>query len=194
MERKITLILGKTGQGKTVMRTRLTKPFKRLFVFDPVMQDETLEYYDTNSDLLRDDQDGKFASDQHFRVGVYDTGLLENLATISYISGDCLLVCEECSIAFDSTVRLSPAFREIIFLGRHQRVSLIATAQRAVSVPIALRSQSHRCISFAQHEDRDIAWLRTYFGDRISEIPTLSKLECLDSEDGNISRYKIKFS
>lgn len=191
-DRSITNILGMTGQGKSIMRRALTSKERvnRLFVFDPQMEDESVYYYSDIEELLRDYQENKF-TDSSFRVGCFDVDVLENLATIAYISGECTMVVEECSIAFQSTAKLSYAFKEIVFMGRHQNVSLITTAQRAVSVPIALRSQATRCISFAQHEDRDISWLKAYYGDRVKEIPFLEKLQCLDSERGQIFKYFV---
>lgn len=189
--RSITLLLGKTGQGKSHFRRKLTEKTPRLFVFDPVMEDESVHYYGTGEELLDAFYNEDFNTGRKFRVGVHDPDLLDTLATCAYIVGECTIVVEECSIAFPSTTKISNAWRENIFLGRHRAVSIILTAQRAISVPIAVRSQATRCVSYAQHEDRDVDWLRAYFGNRTNEIPELEEHECLESEKGVIYRYKV---
>jgi hypothetical protein len=110
------------------------------------------------------------------------------------MSGDCLLVVEEAGFIWNKGERIPDWLREIVFLGRHKNVSLAITAQRAAYIPIDLRSQANRLVSFWQTELVDVGWLESYLNDRVNEIPTLPKYVCLDAEDNKISRYKIRLA
>jgi hypothetical protein len=60
-----------------------------------------------------------------------------------------------------------------------------------MSIPIDMRSQAHRVVSFYQTEKRDTDWLDDYYGELTEEIFRLPPLECLDFHKGVISRYRV---
>lgn len=188
--RDIIIVLGKTGQGKSVWTRKYIETKKRLFAFDPI-QDINCQYI-AESQLLEMYDGGFFDSGKSFRVGMFHPDYLPLLGSISFLSGECCLAIEEAAMAFPAgNYVIDSWLREAVFLGRHRALSLVVTAQRAVSIPIILRSQATRIVSFAQQEGSDIRWLYEYFGSRANEICDLPKLTCLDSEHGEISRYSL---
>ena len=191
-QREVTGVTGMTGQGKSVWSRRYMNGFKRLFVFDP-LGDADVEYITTDR-LIEKYDNGELVNGKSFRLGTLSSDDIPFFTSISFIVGSNLFCVEECAIAFEnSRGNLDSWWRELIFLGRHQSVSLLFTAQRSVSIPIAVRSQFTRFVTFRQHESNDVGWLENYFGDRLNEVSGLQPLECLDFNKGEIDRYSIPY-
>lgn len=191
--REVIGVIGKTGQGKSVWcRSYLTLK-KRIFIFDPIMDAPAI--YLHNASEIADAIDSIHNTEcEEFRYGVSNLDYLELLGSGSFLCGNNILFIEESAYCFQPRQRSPQWLRDIIFLGRHRGVSLLITSQRAVSIPIDLRSQFSRLISFAQHESSDVDWVRDYFGEQTYDIPDLDTLECLDSYAGEINRYKLSIS
>jgi hypothetical protein len=198
MNRDVVLVLGKTGYGKSVWTKEYTRSKKRLLVYD-LCREYPVEYYTSEQllDLMEENEQlneltgETTALPKEFRLGAWKTEDADILGSLAFCEGDCTLVTEEMSTLYSRGEKMDAWLREIVFLGRHRRVSLVATAQRAASIPIDLRSQANRVITFQQAEARDMTWLEDYFGERSEEISTLPKLECLDYHDDGISRYSV---
>lgn len=195
MNRDVILVLGKTGYGKSVWTKAFTKPCKRLLLYDLCREYPNVSYVD--GDTLLDiseaqQQSGTSLLPKEFRLGVWKDSDIDIAGSLAFCEGDCTFTIEETSTIYSRGENVPAWLREIIFIGRHRRVSLIATAQRAASIPIDLRSQANRVVTFCQAEGRDMQWLDDYYGERSEEISTLPKLECLDFKDGEISRYSIQ--
>lgn len=193
--REIVIVLGKTGQGKSVWTRSFLQNKKRIFAFDPLQDFDANYLYSSVAladriDSLRD-VEADATTELEYKIAVSRIELLELLGVGSFLVGNNYLMIEECAYCFEKGMRIPQWLRDIIFLGRHRGVSLIVTAQRPVSIPIDLRSQASRVVSFSQHEGADMDWLRDYFGEKIWDIPSLDILECLDSEYGQISRYRL---
>jgi DNA helicase HerA-like ATPase len=187
--RKIIIVLGLTGFGKSVWTRAYVAGIQRLFVFDPVAsynvdwmnQDELIEALD----------DGRL--DKKFRVGSFEPDAPELIGSLAFLQGNCTMVLEEASLVFTKGARIEPWASQVVFLGRHRATSLIVTAQRATSIPIEIRSQAHRVVSFAQTDGDDLKALRSFFGDDYKGLADLQPLECYDAGPGgrDFSHYAI---
>ena len=186
----VVLVLGKRGYGKSVWTKYFLKNQQRVFLFDPVGDYEGFGYYD-REDMTHLDIDYLRDKNSTFKIATNDPSCLEFLASLAFLTGDCWLVIEECSYVFPPKQYMPEYLRDIVFLGRHNNCSLLLTAQRAVSIPIDMRSQATRVVSFRQVEAADMKWLEDYFGAATWDIPEMGKLECLDCENENLSHYKI---
>jgi len=189
LNREIVIILGKTGYGKSTWLSRYCGGKKRIFAYDPFAKFPTT--YLSDEQLLQAVVRGDFEKGKTFSVGSFRLDDLELIGALSFVTGDCLLVIEEAGFIWSKGERIPEWLSEIVFLGRHQEVSLAITAQGAALIPIDLRSQAHRVIAFWQTEKRDTDWLENYFHEMSEDIFTLPKFECLDSEDNNVTRYKV---
>lgn len=188
--REIIIVLGKTGQGKSTWTRQYLLPFKRIMGYDP--QRELSVNYIDDSALVNAFDSGRLKLPNEFRLGTDNESGLDAVGNIAFLTGNCILVIEEASLVFRKGERIEGWPRSIIFLGRHRNVSLIVTAQRAASIPIELRSQATRIVSFAQHESDDLNWLKSFFGKQVYDLPMLPPLTCLDAHDGAIKVYSIK--
>lgn len=186
--REIIIVLGKTGYGKSRWTRQYLDGCRRVFLYDPVRETERVEWYDDSGIMERYDS-GALRGD--FYCATSDENTLNTFGNMAFLLGNCMYAVEEASLVFTKGVRIEGWAKNIIFLGRHRNVSLLVTAQRAASIPIELRSQATRIISFAQHESDDLQWLKAFYGKQVEELPRLPRLTCLDSTEGVIKRYGI---
>lgn len=192
MSREVVIILGKTGFGKSTWLKHYCDRFTRIFAFDPFGKFPA--NYSGEDFILDTAASGNFEPGHNFRVGSFNRNDLDLLGALAFMSGDCLLVIEEAGFIWGKGERIPDWLQEIVFLGRHKNVSLAITAQRAAYIPIDLRSQANRLVTYWQTEMNDVGWLENYLGERVNEIPALPKYVCLDAEDNKISRYKIRLA
>lgn len=189
-DRVVIIILGKTGYGKSTWLTKYLQGTERKFVFDPFRKFPA-EYL-TEEELISRHESGAFKETPKFSIGTHVINDLSLIGSIAFLNGNCSFVIEECGFAFFKGERIEEWLQEAIFLGRHQKLSLIFTAQRAASIPIELRSQAARFISFRQTEKNDVQWCRDYLGEEnFQKLPTLQKFECLDSDGESVTQYRI---
>jgi hypothetical protein len=191
MNREVIAVLGKTGFGKSVWTKKYAVGMPRIFVFDP-MRDFPCEYLDCENLIQRLD-DGFFEGSKPFCVGSGSIADLEILGALAMLAGNCILIIEECAISFDKYGKIPEWLRDIVFLGRHRAVSILVTAQRAASVPIDLRSQVTRLITFQQSEGDDLSWLKPFLGNDIKELPSLPRLNCIDATNAEKKNYSITY-
>ncbi len=184
------IVIGKRGYGKTTWLNKYAAAYPRIFVFDP-FQTFKAEYLSADEIIKRLDEK-VFDTSPRFCIGTSRIDDLDVIGSASFITGKCLLIIEECGVAFYKGERIPEWLQEAVFLGRQKELNYVMTAQRAASIPIELRSQANRFISFRQTEKRDLEWTRDYLGEHYEALPELEELECLDSDGKTVSRYSIK--
>ena len=208
MNREVIIVLGKTGYGKSLWSNMYSSLADRFFVYDPSRtyraDYESNEYLDNPESLAYEQKveritslpGGLEASERglkHFRFGTIDPDDVEAMANAAFIAGQNLFAVEETSTVFEKGERRLPDhFKRLVFFGRHRQCSLLFVAQRAMSIPIDIRSQASRIVSFQQHEGDDLSWLYEFYGKDTEIIPYLPKLQCLDYCNGSLFRYSIK--
>lgn len=189
MKRDVIIIVGRTGSGKSQWAKIYTRKTKPLYVYDPLLSYPGCEI-DEDGEILKDTVENPRPTD---RVMIFNRDLVSRASDTCFVRGNCTLLLEECSTIWPKGARLDESMSRQIFLGRHRAVNLILMAQRATSIPIDLRSQANRIVSFGQIESDDLAWLGEFFGkERAKKIPDLKPFSCFDYHDGAVSTYNIK--
>jgi hypothetical protein len=187
LDRDLIIVVGNQGFGKSVWSKLFTKSKPRLLVFDPQQSYDVDFQTDPETwvpDIL---ENGR----KDFRFGSGYPWELSLLGNTAYASGDCTFLVEECALIFRRGEELHDWAKPIVFMGRVQRVSLVLIAQRASKIPMDIRSQASRIVTFRQTEPADVDALIDRMGSEAEGIPDLPVLTCLDWEDGNMSRYAI---
>lgn len=187
-DRAFVIVVGNQGCGKTVWTKKYLGAFPRRFLYDPLAVYPGFDYsgLDRISDVER-------APPKNFSIASPFFDDIPILGSLAYAWGNCTFAVEECGTIFRRGELLADWARRLIFMGRHQAVNLVLIAQRAASIPIDIRSQANRIVTFRQHETDDLSALRSTFGlDNARLLPTLNTLECLDWQNGEISRYIVK--
>lgn len=188
MERDFIVVVGNQGHGKSVWSRLYCESKTRLLVSDPKAE-HTADYVTDPSEWIEGVVTGKTKT---FRYGTYIPDELEMFGQAAFASGNCTFLIEECALIFKRGEELQEWARPLVFMGREQRVSLVLTAQRLAKIPVDIRSQASRVITFRQTEPQDISAVIDRFGDIGESIIELPPLECLDWNDGRVSRYRIK--
>lgn len=200
MQREVTIIVGQTGTGKSLWAKLCTRLLTKGFFYDPSMsfpnvqwlgEDELLELTDEKELLESDDYD----FGETYRLGTPYPSCLDTLSDYAFVTGETNLIVEECHTVFTRGQLLDDWATRQIFYGRHQGVNSYWISQRAASLPIDIRSQVNRVISFRQIESADVDWLAPFFGKKESReyMPRLENLVCLDHIVGTgTTRYSIE--
>lgn len=188
-KRDVIIVLGRTGMGKSIWTRIFMRSKTRVFASD-LLTDFNADYL-SEDELLGLHDDGYFDRGKNFRVATSHADDLETLGCVAFVHGKAWLLIEEAGFYFDAGARAPKWMKNAVFLGRHQELSIIITAQRPTSIPVDMRSQASRIICFNQHETNDVKWLDSYFGERSEEIADLKELECLDATSKEITRYFI---
>ncbi len=183
-EKKITLIFGKRGSGKSYLAAKLVEQEDRLVIFD------TLSEY-TNGVVF---EDTKEFSDFWLKVYMHPHRLiyrpLNPEAEIDYIAkaiyslGDVCFLVEEID-CFCTAYQISDQFAHIVQRGRHQNISLIGVTQRPYGIHRLLTSQAKEIYVFNTNEPRDREYLRILLGQEIEEkLDQLKQFEYVKWTDG----------
>lgn len=130
-----------------------------------------------------------------FRIGTDNPELFPAFGALAYGLGDCVVVIEECAVFFPRGKTLLPWTNRLVYMGRHQQVNLLCIAQRASSIPIQLRSQALRLVSFNQQERDDVLSVCARIGNKYREtLQRLEVLQCLDHEEGHVRNYRLSLN
>lgn len=186
MERDFIVVVGNQGQGKSVWSKAYADGQKRLLVYDPLQSyraDFQTDPEEWVEDIIRDGSDFRFGSGYPWELSM--------LGNAAYAAGNCTFVVEECALIFKRGEELQDWAKPLVFMGRIQRVSLVLIAQRASKIPMDIRSQASRIITFRQTEPADVSALIDRIGEDAETIPDLPPLTCIDWEEGKVSRYSI---
>lgn len=185
-KREVIIVLGVTGSGKTTWTKKFTDGETRLLAYD-IAHDFNVAYMNAE-ELIEQNENPP----ETFRYGVWTPDDVETLIASAFVWGKCTLMLEELSTLYKTGEKISGPIGEVVYLGRHQTVTLICIAQRATSIPIAIRSQASRIVTFRQQEDDDVKSLVGKFGkERCARMTGLQDLHCMDWWKGEVSEYKI---
>ena len=184
--REIVFVLGRTGSGKSHWARKFLSGRQRLFCFDPFAETPGVNFAYSDEQLIDqydavcEREDERNVRPVNFSIGSTNPDHADVLGAMAFERGHCMLSLEELSLIFPRRQALPEWCRDLTFLGRHRCCSMLLIAQRAKSIPIELRSQATRIVTFQQTERLDVDWLRDYFGERAGEIPELDDFQCLD--------------
>jgi hypothetical protein len=178
IDNTITTVLGRKGCGKTSLVQDIVREHPRAVIFDPCGE------YGANvgarivtgfAAAARALAQVSRSPTARWRLALRVDGLEDQLALlrIAWHLERFLLVIEEAG-ELCTPQYIPPEVSRLIRMGRHHRISQVYVGQRPSTVHRLVTSQSDLLVSFQQHEDRDVAYLRAVIGpaaETVRELP-----------------------
>ena len=184
-EKKVILIFGKRGSGKSYLAGKLIENEKQLLIFD------TLSEY-TSGVVFGKENYREFISfwreryRRPFRL-IYQPlnpdQEIEQIAELVFFLGNITFLVEEID-CYCSSFQISESFAHIIQRGRHKNITLIGVTQRPYGINRLLTSQAKEIYVFSTNEPRDREYLRNLLGQDVeTKLDQLGQYEYLRWKD-----------
>lgn len=185
-EKKITLIFGKRGSGKSYLAKTLIAKHNRLVIFD------TLSEY-VQGVVFDDPEKFKSFWREHYRQNfrlIYrplnPDQEIDPIAELVFALGNVTFVVEEID-CYCTSFQISESFAHIIQRGRHKNIELIGVTQRPYGIHRLLTSQAKEIYVFATNEPRDRDYLKNLLGieveDKLNQLQQYQYIRWMDGND-----------
>lgn len=185
-EKKIILIFGKRGSGKSYLANKLIENESRLVVFDTMSEYENGVVFGTE-DYDRFLEFWKQLYRKQFRIvyrPIIPDAEAEYICDLVYALGNCCFLVEEID-CYCTSCQISDSFAAIVQRGRHKNLTLIGITQRPYGINRLLTSQAKEIYVFNTNEPRDREYLRTLLGQEIEpKLDALKQYEYVHWQDG----------
>lgn len=172
LQNLVTGLIGRKGSGKTRHLIELLMPLDRIFVFDSAIdhqwspnQLESMQEVREFFSYIRKKKQWAV----NYIPGEDEEPELEEISRLVFKHGDMAFVVEEVP-GICSPGHLSKAFGRIVRVGRHRRIDLYWTAQRANECSRTLTSQTDIFVFFAQAEPVDIDAIQKRCGSEVADM------------------------
>ena len=182
-QRKITLVVGKTGYGKSFIVKDAINRLDRVVIFDTLGEYNNYEDFtvvttlkDLHKELLQKYEDTYMQIIcRYTEQEQYETAL-----AMCYMVGNLTVVIEEIS-NFSNAHALSPILEKIVRFGRHRDMSIIGITQRFSDIGLLLRNNLDMLVCFNLTAPNDINYLREieFIGDNADSVPKLKRYQFL---------------
>lgn len=175
-EKKIRLVIGKRGSGKSVLTKYLIRNDRRLVVYDIMSEYVDGVVFDLHA-RLDVTEFWRHVYRQSFRIIYRPLSVkfeIDWLASAVYALGDLTFVIEEID-AVCTPFDMPAPMQAIIQRGRHKNIELIGVTPAPFGIHRDLTRQAKDIFIFRTAEPRDIQYLRQLLGERIE--PKLAALE-----------------
>jgi hypothetical protein len=172
VQNKIIGIVGRKGSGKSSRLRELLRYCPCFVAFDPIGEhaQEKVNGFDSPADLA---EFLKWSREEKTFACAYVPGgdlaeEVEEVSRLVYARGQVCFACEEVPL-FTQAGYMPPLFGKLVRTGRHRKVDIVWTAQRAAEVPKTLTALTDIWILFSQTEPRDLSALADRCGREVAE-------------------------
>lgn len=185
-EKKVSLILGKRGSGKSFLANKLIEDQPRLMIYDTMSEYENGVVFGTEDREQCLETWRRFYQKQ-FRFiyrPIRPEDEIEGICELVYALGNCCFLVEEID-CYCTAHQISDSFAAIIQRGRHKNITLIGISQRPFGIHRLLTSQAKAMYIFNTNEPRDREYLRALLGQEIeTKLDALEQYQYVYWQDG----------
>lgn len=152
-DRKVVLVLGQTGTGKSTLTKIIRKKFHRVITLDPMEEYEgqVMNSYDEFIDFFLNEPPRSFNLVLRFTT---QEEILYTFKSVWDIQ-DVLFVVEEIELYLDPRDP-NEDFDRLISFGRHHNIHLLGISRRFVEISTKFRAQCTSIFTFKQFLRRDL--------------------------------------
>jgi chromosomal replication initiation ATPase DnaA len=184
--RKIFLIFGKTGTGKSFLANNLISDFSRTIIVDPKHEYKNGLIFYTFEVLANYIIDNKFLNDINkefnFICRFNLESEIESLFELCEIVENVCLLIDEIEFYIDSRNK-STYLNNLINYGRHHNISLIGIARRPAEMSTTLKSQVDKIFSFQMSLPNDVKYMENLGLTDVDKLPLYRDDNTLQNED-----------
>lgn len=171
----VLVVLGRKGSGKSTLVREVIREFDRVVILDYIgeygaeVNARVIEGFEACVHELVEN-----AKRPRFRLSlrVVDTDEALRVLSVAYELPRTLLVVEEASV-YCTPQSLPVEVARFVRFGRHREISQVYVAQRPSMLHRDITSQADVIVSFRQHEQRDVDYLRGIMGEEAERVRTL---------------------
>jgi GTPase SAR1 family protein len=190
-EKKITLVIGKRGSGKSCLVKYLIREARRLVIYDVMAEyKQGVCFSVENTDQFLSFWYKTYKRD--FRLIWRPLKVKDEVEAIArgvYVLGNITFVVEEIDAV--CTAWIMPEWLSYcVQRGRHKNIELIGVTPAPFGINRDLTRQAKRIIVFNTTEPKDLDYLAALMGSAVKEIvPALGQYEFMDWRDDNEKIY-----
>lgn len=171
LQNRIVAIIGRKGTGKSTKLAEILAEQDRVLIFDPMAEHDFIPNETDSLDELR--EFFKWNRKKAQWAATYVPGEeieedVEEVAKIVYGRGDLAFGIEEVPLIC-SPGHLPPMLGKLVRTGRHKRLNIYWTAQRAGECSRTLTSLTDEFILFSQTEPRDLDAIAARCGSPVAD-------------------------
>lgn len=185
-EKKVVLVFGKRGSGKSYLVKSMTATEARLVVFDTMSEysDGVAFGTEERGELLEFWRHVYRRPHRIIYRAIRPDAEIDDIAALVFALGNTTFVVEEIE-AYCNAYNISDSFAAIVQRGRHKNITLIGIAHRPHGINRLLTSQAKEIYIFATNEPRDREYLRSLLGQEIeTKLDGLKQYEYVKWTDG----------
>lgn len=194
VEKKVIIIIGKRGSGKSFLTNKLIETEPRFIVYDTMSEYERgvvfgAENYNEFLEFWRKTYRSRF---RLIYRPLKPDAEIDRVCDLVYDLGNCCFVVEEID-CYCSSNQISDKFAAIIQRGRHKNITLIGVTQRPYGINRLLTAMAKEVYVFNTNEPRDREYLRTLLGQEIEpKLDALKQYEYVHWRDPTGISWKDK--
>lgn len=171
-------IFGQKGSGKSFLARQIAADEQRVLIIDNMgeyLEADVIEgFQNCVKAMVQAEGRASFRLALRARSVEEDLKLLYLAEKMTHIT----IIVDETS-KYVSASYLPPEFEQLIRYGRHKAINQLYMSRRPSEIHRELTAQSDFVVTFRQHENRDIQYLRGRFGDSAFKAANLGQYQVM---------------
>ena len=190
-EKKIILIFGKRGSGKSYLAKKMIQAESRLIIFDTLSEYKNGVVFEDYEKFLEAWKVVYTRPHKLIYRPLRPDAEIDQLAELVFAMGQVTFLVEEID-CYCTAFQISDSFAHIIQRGRHKDITLIGITQRPYGINRLLTSMAKEIFIFNTNEPRDRDYFRQLLGNQVDQyIDQLDQYQYVKWSDTAGGQFEI---